>query len=80
MIKSENRFIRAVKDFFGVSPFPDYRIKAKDEAERTVISNTVESKDMSCDYDKIAMSDKCTFYMTGDRSVTCATCGKTERI
>lgn len=77
MIKPENRFIRAVKDFFGVSPFPDYPHfphKAKYEAEQ----NVVKCETMSCGGDNT--SGGCKFYTTNSDNVTCATCGDTTRI
>lgn len=79
VFKPENRFTSFLKKLFRVSPFPDYRVQASDETERTIVSKTVDDKNLACDYDKIAMSDPCSFYLA-EGEVICATCGKTTRI
>jgi lipocalin len=75
----KSRIADAWNRFFNIPPFKDYKVKASSEEERTAISQTVDQKKLACDYDKIAMSDKCTFYLT-DGEVVCATCGKTIRV
>jgi hypothetical protein len=72
-------FFQNVKRALCIPKYTDYKVVAGSEEERTAITTIVESKNLACDYDKIAFQDPCKFYMLNGE-ITCSTCGKVQKV
>jgi hypothetical protein len=72
-------FFQNLKNALGIPVYPDYKVVAGSEEERTAITSIVENKNLACDYDKIAFQDPCKFYMLNGE-INCSTCGKVQKV
>jgi hypothetical protein len=72
-------FFQNLKNALGIPVYPDYKVVASSEEERTAITSIVENKNLACDYDRIAFQDPCKFYMLNGE-ITCSTCGKVQKV